>query len=295
MSDVYKKFAKDTYNIIEAAITLRRIENDGKPVLIISAQSPVDQLIEDTKNSIKRHFKESSAADEEPAMAGAYAHIGAIKAAEQLFGKSNVLVSFQHSPDEIKKILADSKDGKLGKTFEKFFSPDDPAGHAFRYAYENGYRITGSDTGKETAIERAKDKSEAVAKLDETRYETERNAINMMGTVKTGAVVHITSIHHLPLLTGMQYGESPDYQDMPPNPYMDVYGFPLIINSDDHHNPVYKSLAGPDSKILQIEAPGRMDESDKTDIGKRIDEAAKTGIAPQPPSPSPPTPKKFSA
>lgn len=287
MSDIYKKFAIDTYNIIEAAATMRRIENGGKPVLIISAQSPVDQPIEDTKNSIKRFFKKSSAEDEEPAMAGAYAHIGAIKAAEQLFGKSNVLVSFQHSPDEIKKILADSKDGKLGKIFDKFFFPDDPAGHAFRYAYENGYRITGSDTGKETAVERAKDKPDASAKLDETRYETQRNAINMMGTVKTGAVVHITSINHLPVLIGMQYGESPDYQDMPPNPYMDAYGFPLIINSDDHHNPMYKSLAGPDNKILQIEAPGRMDESDKNDIGKRIDAAAAEDV-PEPTTTKPP-------
>ncbi|MGB4107614.1 MAG: hypothetical protein WBK55_07440 [Alphaproteobacteria bacterium] len=284
MSEQYKEFAKETYTRIELAAADRRVGNDGKPVLIISAGSATDSVLETGRSAFNDLFKKKAdaaeeAAKEEPAMASAYAHVAAIKAAEQLFDKKNVLVSFQCSPEDVKKILKDTKDGKLGETLGKVFPGDNPMAHAFRYAHENGYQIVGSDVGKESAIERANKNNDIYkADRDEQRYETERNALNMMGTVKTGAVVHITDMRHLPVLIGMKYGENPDYQDNVLNPYENVYGLPLIINSDDRNSPNYKSYMKPESGLLQIDAPGRMDESDKTDIGKRIDDAARKGV-----------------
>lgn len=304
MSDVYKKFAKKTYDTVSVAIAFRGLQNDGKPVLVISVQSPPDSPFENPRLQLKNLFNDKkAAAQEEPALAGAYAHISAIAAVGDIHGKDKVLVAFRLSPDETQATLKDTKNGKLGDTFNKFFNPNDPAGHAFRYAYENGYTIVGTDMHKEAATEKATKKGDPhSADRDETRFERERTALNTLGTRVNGAVVYITSIDHLPVVMGMKFGENPDYKDTPGHSYTEVYGEPLMINSDDRNSPFSKILTLPESGLLQIDAPGRMDESDKTDIGKRIDEAAKTGIAPQPPSPSPPsrppstpTPKKFSA
>ncbi len=296
MSQAYEDFAKEIYAKIELAAMARRVENEGKPLLIISAGSAPDGFFEISRNTLSDFFKDKAAAaaeaaKEEPAMASAYAHVAAIKAAEHLFDKKNVLVSFQCSPEDVERILKDSNNGKLGDTLGKVFPGDNPAAYAFRYAYEHGFKIIGSDMGKESAIERAKKKDDiSESYRDEQRYTTERDAINMMGTVKTGAIVHITSTDHLPVLTGMRYGANPDYHDNVPNPYEEIYGLPLIINSDDRNSPRYKSYMGPESGILQIDAPGRMDQSDKNEIGKRIDDAVKffndeevPGVSPAPP------------
>lgn len=301
MSEAYKKFAEKTLDMITLAASMVRQDNNGKPLLIISAQSPPDTpFFENTKLQLKNLFNDKeAAAQEEPSMASAYAHVAAIRGAAKLLGdKKNVLVTFDLSPDEVNRIKQDAKNGKLDSALDKAFGKDSAAAYAFRYAYERGFTIAGVDAGKERAVEQAKKNNDPYkGARDETRHEIERHAINTMGTIKK-AVVHITSIDHLPVLMGRKFGENPDYTHTndPLNPYLDVYGLPLVVNSDDRNSPVFKSLTVPEFGFVQIDAPGRMDESDKTDIGKRIDEAANP---PSPSSPSPPpsspAPKKFSA
>jgi hypothetical protein len=271
MSDAYEKFAKDIYANVYFHAKDRMDHNHGKPVLIVSGESHFDAPLEKLSNLFK------DAAKQEPAMAAAYAHIAAIETAIRLAGKENVVISFERDPDVVKKIIADAKKdyGSVENYFGDNLSIDGPMGFAFRYAYNQGLTIIGSDTGDKAALKRHNGDIIAASK-DEGRYKEEIVALKeLAATHKPRFVVHIGGVDHLATLAGYPYDKDP-LKSEANNPFKQTYGQPVMIFAGDRDRSTsaggefFKNL----NSIIQADAPGKMDDSDLNEIEDRIESFA---------------------
>ena len=273
MSSAYEQFAKDTYETVYNAAQKGLSEAKGEPILIVSGEEHSDNILEKIIN-----FVWTDDEDESPAHAAAYTHVAAIKAAEQLVGKYNMVVSVEQDPDLIKDMLS-----KMDAGMPLDFAMDpSPTQIAFMYAYENGYTIVGTDAGYRSAIQRAE--GDALKAIDDPqRYAMENAALSDLAD-RAKVVVHVGGAAHIKTLQG--YLPTDDFSDpdnLPEpvdNPFGDVYGRVIFFNSDEDQGRQTGSTSfyRDPKNAIQIDAPGRMDDSDRENVGQRIEEAATLNI-----------------
>ena len=218
---------------------------------------------------------------EEPALAAAYSHIAAIQSAIDLVGKENVVVSFEFNDPLIDKSLGVVDDiqelrrqGALGNTdneagwmFNTF-----PSFHAMEFAKNQGLDIVGSDPGRGEDFS-----SDSQARRDDEVVALGKLALKTEDTPKI--VVHVGGEAHFVTLQGHPYdADTSNYKDATQedviSPFEGIYGSQMFINSDQ---PVVEIMSGDGvaymrnpKNAIQLDPPGKMDQSDLIDIGVRI-------------------------
>ena len=225
-------------------------------------------------------------------MAAAYGHLAAINAAIRIAGKENVVISFERDPDVVEKIVGDAKKnyGSVEKYFGDNLDVDAPMGYAFRYAYNQGLKIVGSDKGDKAAIER-NDGDLRAASEDKGRYMEEIVALKeLAATHKPHIVVHIGGVNHMATLAGFPFDKDPYKSDFE-NPFKKTYGSPVFMFGGDRNSKSPQAEYFKDSRhAIQVDAPGKMDDRDLLDIDLRVEAAADNispkGIVPPLSSPS---------
>ncbi len=270
LSENYEKFAQETYETVYNAVQQSLATAKNAPILMVSGEGHYDFLSEIITNMW------TDDAEETPAHAAAYTHISAIRAAADLVGRENVVVSFEQDPKSIENILSNLNRDRV----PDFFLEPQASQLAFIYAYKNGFNIVGTDAGYRGAIERADGNVEEII-MDPQRYAMEHAAISAQAG-NARIVVHIGGAAHIKTLQG--YPPDSDFSDpdnVPTpvdNPFDSVYGCVVYFNNDDEFKKETEDTSfyrNPENAI-QIDAPGKMDSRDRKDVGKRIDDAAAT-------------------
>ena len=271
MGDPYKKFAKETYDTVYTAMKDGVAQSGNLPLLFMSGESHIDTKLEKQSNN----FVPES--DQEPAIAAAYTHVAAIKSAADLVGNDKVAISFemdQETLDQLKDRYAHNPDS-FQEMCERF-----PMLIALKYAIDNGYETVASDPLYQTPNATSPE-----------RFDAEKDALGKVAlrtNNQPNIIVHIGGSYHIGYLQGhtneelMENGEHLTRQENE-DPFNGIFGHSVFINSA-HRNPLqlqaapdtqrYLYLQNPENAI-QIDAPGKMDKADITDIAERIEAAAK--------------------
>lgn len=276
MSEAYENFAKETYETVYNAARQNLSEAQTKPILMVSGEDHHDPLLETITNWWTDDEKEA------PAHSAAYTHIAAIKAAEDLVGRGNVIISFEQDPKFMQDLLSNMNRGLI----PDFALDPGPAQMALLYAYQNGFDIVGTDAGYKIVMERADGNAEEAVN-DPQRYAMENAAISALAE-NARIVVHIGGAAHIMTLQG--YLPDSDFSDpnnLPApadNPFDGVYGRVLYFNSDDEFTRESGATAfyRDPQNAIQIDAPGQMDKSDHREVGQRIDGASADMRSPTP-------------
>ena len=223
---------------------------------------------------------------EEPALSAAYTHIAAIQSAVDLVGKENVVVSFEFDEPLIEKSLdvvyeiqllreegnLDSIYSHAARLFNAF-----PTFHAMEFAKSQGLEIVGSDPGRGADFS-----SDSQERRDAEIVALGKLALQTEDTPKV--VVHVGGSAHLVTLQGYPYNIDTSLfadktQEDAVSPFEGIYGSQIFINSDQPVTDVYNRSAlaymrNPDN-AMQLDPPGKMDTSDLTDIGSRVQDASR--------------------
>lgn len=274
MSQRYQDHAKEVYRKFyeEMEAGLKQAEASGKPILVVNGEYHRDSDIEAIANL--------ALADEaqDPALGIAYSHIAAIKAAEELAGKENIVISMELPPQTTEKILASG----LLDLNNPPKNEDVPAAHALFHILREKYNFEETDTGF------------GYGTYSPHRYKAENQAIAAIPNEHPDAkiIVHIGGLAHLLTLSGYdpEYyaGQSEDLSTLKKEPpFNNQYGSVLMFNNCPtvctnigiiHENvrPLSAEFATSAANAIQIRAPGRMDEDDKVldTIVARIEAAA---------------------
>lgn len=287
MSETYENFARDTYATVNQEVISAVEQADGMPVLVFSGEQHSD--------SIENNFL-TPAAFEEPAMAIAYTHVSAIRAAVDAVGAENVVVSFEFDQQKL-----DARQGLIRGTVEDDLAPermleaggrlDHPIYAALYYAMENDLEIVASDP-----LHREVDPN------DPRRYEAEIEALSQYALREENTpkvVVHFGGSAHIANLQGVtpeEFSEgvettTQDIDDVPP--FEGIYGASAFFNSYQQA-PLEPGFLIPEivdygmdpRNATQIDPPGYMDEEDRLiqTIIDRVDTAANE-VAATPPTP----------
>ncbi len=263
----YPTFAGDTYRAARTQIGLALTQSPDLPVFVGSFETHNDDRWVQAEHALTSDLEES------PAIAAAVTHIAALQAAVDLVGKENVVLDVE---------LND----KLLNDFKKSPSVSDPATqtmwHVVKYALDHGIKINASDilNGSPKAL------------IDQDRFDAELTSVQLQALRTRDApriVVHVGGAAHMGNFQGFQLSElqsdgSSLDRTQRVSPLEGIYGVQIFLHTPStragelRQNP-WGDYADNPANAAQIDSPGRMSETDRTQLGEYVLAASKAAQA----------------
>ena len=131
MTSKYEDYTKGIYKTIREDIADAKQEGGSKPAFLFSGEAHEDSPQEE-KMYADKNFPDEAV---NPAIAGACAHIAAMKAAIDEYGKENVTAAFEMDQETLDTVIEQIE--QMGGDY--------PAIEAIKFAIENGLDIKGFD------------------------------------------------------------------------------------------------------------------------------------------------------
>lgn len=136
MSEAYEDFATETYTKVRADMAQALEGANGLPILLVSGEAHGDDSTLD--KAIPDFLVE-------PAIAAAYTHLAAIKAAVDLVGAENVVLSLEQDQRNVTELKGYFDNVREDNALEQFKPLQDSQVRALIFAQENNVPIFGSD------------------------------------------------------------------------------------------------------------------------------------------------------